>query len=351
MSDVSPPRSSVAAELVLRVAAAVGLGVSALLLWEYLTPAADICGPGGGCDMVRQSAYASILGVPTPAFGVLFFGAVFAMSHFHTPLWRQRLRAGAVVGGLVGVALLVIQAFVLDAFCTYCVAADVAAIAVAVCAVASRGAVSSLAPATRVAMTVAAGLGLAAPIAIGLAAGAKPAEPPPPSASVPSIEEIVPREPGVATLVEFIDFECPFCRKLHHELKPVLRDYRGRVRVVRKHVPLPNHTNAVFAARAACCAEEQGRGDEMADALFQSHDLSPSACEQLAARLGLDVEAFRACFASDATTERLRQDAADATRLEINALPTFFIGTERFRGPQPESLIRDSLDRALTGPG
>ena len=75
---------------------------------------------------------------------------------------------------------------------------------------------------------------------------------------------------GAVTVVDFVDFECPFCRMTHAELEPILEAHRDRLRVVRRQVPLHMHPHALDAARAACCGERLGSGDAMASALFSA---------------------------------------------------------------------------------
>src|SRR6185436_1455724 len=109
---------------------------------------------------------------------------------------------------------------------------------------------------------------------------------------------------------EFADFQCPFCRKLHPLMTELLGEYEGRVNFVRLNMPLASHSQARGAARAYCCAEEQGKGPAMADALFQSETLSPEACEKLAESLGLSMPAFRTCVASPSTDARIDDESA-----------------------------------------
>src|SRR5437868_353173 len=139
---------------------------------------------------------------------------------------------------------------------------------------------------------------LGLPITIG--ALRKPAPPPPVTVletPPPIVEELKKSPKGVITVVDFIDFECPFCRATHKELQPFLAEYKGRVRLVRKHVPLRMHPHATDAAKAGCCGELLGKGEEMADALVAAEptDLTPEGCEKIAEKLGLDVTRFRAC--------------------------------------------------------
>jgi protein-disulfide isomerase len=180
--------------------------------------------------------------------------------------------------------------------------------------------------------------------------GAAQSAPVPTPEAVAELPEAVAREqqPGVATIVEFADFECPYCRRQHEVLNEVLAAYGPRVRFVRKHVPLSRiHPHAEHAARAACCAEEQGRGEAMADALFRSEDLSPEACATTAARLGLNVQEYAACLTAPRIDARLEQDRNAATNAGVHGLPTMFVGRERFGGVVPAEQLRASIERAL----
>jgi protein-disulfide isomerase len=168
------------------------------------------------------------------------------------------------------------------------------------------------------------------------------------------IEAEIARTPrGQATVVEYVDFECPFCRRLDAVLAPIVAKQRGRVRVVRKHVPLVTiHPHAAAAARAAVCAEAQGKGDAMADALFRA---PPSAMTDegnglLANELGLDGPAFRACLADARTAQRLAADTKEFDAIGGEGVPLVFVGRERFEGLQEEVTL-DALARALGDSG
>ena len=88
--------------------------------------------------------------------------------------------------------------------------------------------------------------------------------------------------PGQVTVVDFVDFECPFCRMTNAALQPLLDAHQDRLRVVRRQVPLRMHPHALDAARAACCGERLGRGDAMASALFSApvESLTREGCEK-----------------------------------------------------------------------
>src|SRR5262249_34266500 len=242
--------------------ALLGLGTSSLLVVDYVRTLPIFCDGGGGCDVVRQSAFAHLLGLPTPVFGVVFFVGVLLLA-----LWpaRRLLVAWCAAGALGALTLLGIQAFVLHAFCKFCVVADLSTLAVFGLAVATRrhGAPKGV---------LLVGLGAAA-AAFAPLLYSRTLPPSPPAASVqigaPAVIQKR-QQPGVATIVEFVDFECPFCRRLHATMQSILPDYDGKIRVVRKQHPLAMHPHASDAARAACCADEAGRGDEMADALYHA---------------------------------------------------------------------------------
>lgn len=324
----------------LRVIALVGLAASAVLLVDYLSPAPLFCAEGGGCATVRRSAWSHPAGIPMPVFGLAGFGAVLGLSFTRA---RRLLTTAAIAGGAAAAGLVVLQAAVIGAFCAWCVVADAAGVALAGVALLGRrdGAVGGTWPAW---------LALAAAVIGGpfaLRELRAESQPPPLHADLP---EIIAREQraGVATIVEFADFQCPNCRALHDRLVPLLEEYGDKVRVVRKHWPLVHkHPNALGAAKAACCAEEQDKGEPMAHELFKARDLSAEACEAIAASLGLDLDRYRQCVASERISARIDADVAAARELGLRGVPTFWVGAERFEGAQPVDVIRASIERAL----
>jgi uncharacterized membrane protein/predicted DsbA family dithiol-disulfide isomerase len=324
--------------------ALLGLGTSSLLLVDYLRPLPIFCDGGGGCDIVRQSEYAQVLGVKTPVLGVVFFVGVLLLA-----LWpaRRLLLAWAGAGALAALVFVAVQAFVLHAFCKFCMVADGSTIALFVVAIATR---RRPAPGGKGQLLVGAGA-IACAFAPFLYARTLP--PPLPAALVQiGLPDVLLGEqrPGVATIIEFVDFECPFCRRLHQTLSDVMKEYEGRVRLVRKQHPLSFHSHAATAARAACCADQAGQGDRMAEALYGAPptELTTAGCEKLATDLGIDLEAYRACVASEDTTRRLASDAAEAKAAGLaEEAPVFWIGDVRYRGAMPPDVIRDGIERAL----
>lgn len=344
----APQERPSAALLALRLACVAGLAVSAMLLVDYIRPPVYCADHGSGCSVVRASAFARPLGIPLPLPGLVYFTAMLAVSL--APAMRRAqalLRHGGALGIAAGVTFLVIQHFVLHAWCRFCVVVDVSAIVAGLCAMglSREGVRAAPTPRRWALVATAAALG---PLAFGLTRPMAPMGQPVPLANnrVPDAILQEQRE-GVATIVEFVDFECPFCRRQQEAVASVVATYGARVRVVRKNVPLSFHTHARGAAEAACCAEEQGKGDAMSEALFRAEDLTPEGCERVAREVGLDLQAYRACLASPRPAVALERDERAARDVGVSGLPTLWVGREQFVGLQSVETLRASIDRAL----
>jgi protein-disulfide isomerase len=137
---------------------------------------------------------------------------------------------------------------------------------------------------------------------------------------------------GTATVVEVVDFECPFCRRMQDRLTQAIAQTKAPVRVVRKMLPLRIHNHAMPAALAYCCADIQGKGEAMAAALFAAppDELSPEGCEKLAASVGCDLERYRKDLPHAET--RIAAEMAEVRAAGVRSLPTVFIAGERIVG-------------------
>jgi protein-disulfide isomerase len=306
----------------------LGLGASLASLVDYLAPIPTFCA-ASGCETVRASAWAYPLGIPMPVFGVVFFAAMIVLAFFARPRLRLAL---ALAGGIWALVLIGVQAFVLHAFCKLCMVSDMTAIALALTVACGAEAIRM----TAARALVGGGLVVALPLAFAIAT-APSGDPPPIAAAQPAgVPDVVKRlqQPGAVTVVEFVDFECPFCRRLAPELATAVQHAAGAVNVVRKMVPLAMHPHARTAALAWCCADAQGKGDEMAEALFSAppDELTPEGCERLATSVGCDLDRYRAAMADPATAARVDSDSADAKAAGADALPTIFVGDHRFTG-------------------
>jgi protein-disulfide isomerase len=156
--------------------------------------------------------------------------------------------------------------------------------------------------------------------------------------------------PGKINVVEMADFQCPFCREAHPRLKEALAPYEGRVHLVRLNMPLAMHPDARSAARAYACADDQGKGEAMADALFASGDLGPAGCRALAERVGVDLGKYDRCIAGSAVDRRIDGEMARVRAAGLEGLPTVWIGDQRLLGLTDTQKIRDALAHAAGEP-
>jgi protein-disulfide isomerase len=156
---------------------------------------------------------------------------------------------------------------------------------------------------------------------------------------------------GKVNVIEFADFECPFCRRLHGQLKELLQPYGKDLHVVRLHVPLDSHPHARFAALAAICAEPSGKADALSEFLFATEDLSQGAIQKQVARLGIDRAAFDACVAAPASARRLDRERGILHDIGFEGLPTTYIGETRIVGAQAKEVFQDALELAAQGSG
>lgn len=157
-------------------------------------------------------------------------------------------------------------------------------------------------------------------------------------------------ENAKVTVIEFSDFQCPYCRRFHEETLPQLRAlYGDRIRFVYRDLPLTSiHGFAQGAAEAAECANEQGRFWEYHDLLFQNQTaLQTPDLKAYAARLGLNQAAFDACVDSHKYADEVNADIDDASAAAVTGTPTFFINGRRLVGAQPLSAFQQAIDAAL----
>ena len=151
------------------------------------------------------------------------------------------------------------------------------------------------------------------------------------------------------TMVEFVDFECPFCGRYARDTLPRLRrEYGDRIRYVSRQFPLDIHPDAAGAARAAECAHEQGRYWQLHDLLFAHQDaLGKRDLAGYARTAGLDMGSYATCLRAPATRARVERDLADGRRYGVTGTPTFFINGRVIRGAQPYAQFKSQLDAAL----
>ena len=150
------------------------------------------------------------------------------------------------------------------------------------------------------------------------------------------------------TVVEYGDFECPYCGAVHEIVQAARKAFGGNLRVAFRHFPLrASHPRALPAAKAAEAAGEQGRFWDMHDRLYRHQsELSDEDLVGYARELGLDLDRFRASLDAPAHEARIRDDLASAAASGAQGTPTLFINGERYRGPLEREDIMAALARA-----
>ena len=151
----------------------------------------------------------------------------------------------------------------------------------------------------------------------------------------------------VVTIVEFSDFECPFCRQVQDALKRVVERYAGEVRLVFKHLPSEGHRNSLLAARAAYCAGEQDRFWQFHEALFASRSLSESVVGEIATRLGLSGEKFQSCLGAERSRTAIVKDIETARRYRVDSTPSFLINGRLVKGALSFADFQVLIEREL----
>lgn len=153
------------------------------------------------------------------------------------------------------------------------------------------------------------------------------------------------------TLVEFSDFQCPFCIAATPQLEAVLKAYPKQVKLVFKEFPLDTHAQAALAAAAALAAQKQGKFWEMYDALFaQKGYLSRKGILGLAAGLHLDMNRFQTDLGSLEIKRAVDKDITDGERINVDSTPTLFIDGQRFNGPVTLAALKPIVNEELKHP-
>jgi len=155
-------------------------------------------------------------------------------------------------------------------------------------------------------------------------------------------------EDAKVTVVEFSDFQCPYCSRGMETMYQVAAAYPKDVKIVFKHLPLGFHKEAKPAARASMAAHEQGKFWEMHDALFKNQKgLSDAKYHEIAKSIGLDVEKFKADYASGKYDAQIDKDVKIANDNGIRGTPGFFVNGVQVRGARPLPYFKNLVDRWL----
>ena len=162
----------------------------------------------------------------------------------------------------------------------------------------------------------------------------------------PARDHVVGPADAPLTLVEYGDYECPFCSRATGTILEVREHFGDELRYVWRHLPLTRvHPNAVAAAEAAEAADRQGRFRAYSAHLFEHQEnLLPGDLLNAAESLGLDMDRFEADLRSAEVSNRVLDDALDAESMDLNGTPTFFIGTRRHHGPYDAATLIAALE-------
>jgi protein-disulfide isomerase len=150
------------------------------------------------------------------------------------------------------------------------------------------------------------------------------------------------------TIVEFSDFECPYCSTAEQTVQRVMKEYDGKVRLVYRDFPLPIHANAVKAAEAAQCAGDQGKYWDMHEKLFANQQkLEVVALKGYAKDLNLDQGKFDQCLDSGEKNKVIEESRKVAEKVGVTGTPAFFINGYKLNGAQPFEEFKTIIDAEL----
>lgn len=151
------------------------------------------------------------------------------------------------------------------------------------------------------------------------------------------------------TIVEFSDFQCPYCRSAEPVLKQIRAKYGDKIKLVYMDFPLGMHPHAMDAAVAGRCAADQKKFWELHDAMFSDQTkLDSAGLKASAAKAGLDTTKFNACFDAKAGAAGIKADQAQGARLGVSGTPTFFVNGREMVGMESEKGFSDIIDDELS---
>jgi protein-disulfide isomerase len=153
------------------------------------------------------------------------------------------------------------------------------------------------------------------------------------------------------TIIEFADYECPYCQQIHPLLKKLEQEFDGKIALAFKDMPLPMHPRAAKAAEATRCAGVQGKFWELHDLLFEHPGhLEVPQLKEYAQTLQLDMEKFDKCLESGEQTAVVQKDFAEAQHLGLTGTPSFFVNGHFFSGIVKYNTLREMVEQELAAP-
>jgi protein-disulfide isomerase len=147
------------------------------------------------------------------------------------------------------------------------------------------------------------------------------------------------------TIIEFSDYQCPYCKRGEDSINKVMTAYGDKVRLVYRDYPLPMHPNARPASEAAACANAQGKFWEFHTKLFENQSaLGEDKFKEYAKDLGLDSAKFDECLAKKPFKDAIDKDIADGNKVGVNGTPAFFVNGRMLSGAQPFEKFKEIID-------
>lgn len=150
-------------------------------------------------------------------------------------------------------------------------------------------------------------------------------------------------------IVEFSDFQCPFCKQAFPIIQKIKREYQDSVKIIYRDMPIVNiHPDALNAAMAAECADDQDKFWQYHDNIFiNQDDLSVGNLKLIASQIGLDLNEFNECFTSEKYLSEVQNDLQDGLRFGVTGTPTFFINGIKIPGVIPYNTFKQIIDKLL----
>lgn len=367
--------------------AMVGLFAASYLLYTYVTGTELKCGIVHGCEIVRNSKWSSFFGIPTPAFGVVFYLAIIILSiyrayapHKNVIYTRWLIVLMAIAGFAESIYLTLVQRFALNAFCFWCLISAASATGIFIFVWLDRKMELGIETASKelkvvfaslLVGLVAGGVGFyyllqPAPIrpvnvTIGQGTPEKIIVPtttqeqvqPQPEEEFPVVASSTPIEgPADAkvTLVEFFDFQCPACG-IYHKLVmlPLREKYKGKIKFAPRNFPLVDvHPQAMGAAIAGVCAQKQNKFFEYYDLLYSNQKaLGRVDLEKSAQSLGLDMTKFKSCLDDPTAKNQVIYDYTAGRAFGISSTPTLIINDGLIDGTPNLDAMSKLIDERL----
>jgi protein-disulfide isomerase len=167
----------------------------------------------------------------------------------------------------------------------------------------------------------------------------------------PARDHIWGKTDAKVTLIEYSDFECPFCHRHYETMKQIKAAYPNDIRIIFRHFPLSFHAEAQKAGEASECAADQGKFWEMYEVIFQANtagDMSVAKWKQAAADLKLDTAKFNNCLDSGEKASRVSEDLNEGSMAGVEGTPATFVNGQLVSGALPFDSFKQIIDAELS---